>query len=57
MVGAHVSELIGEAAIAVRNKLTVEQFAKAIRPHPTYSEAVMEAAEAALWKPIHMLVR
>lgn len=57
MVGAHVSELIGEAAIAVRNKLTVEQFAKAIRPHPTYSEAVMEAAEAALWKPIHMLVK
>ncbi len=57
MVGPHVSELIGEATIAVRNKLTLEEFAKAIRPHPTFSESVMEAAEAALWKPIHMLVK
>lgn len=57
MVGPHVSELIGEATIAVRNSLTVEQFAKSLRPHPTFSEAVMEAAEAALWKPIHMLVK
>ncbi|MDW8021501.1 MAG: dihydrolipoyl dehydrogenase [Nitrososphaerota archaeon] len=57
MVGAHVSELLAEAALAIRNKLTVEQFAKTIRPHPTFSEALSEAAEAALWKPIHMLVK
>ncbi len=57
MVGAHVSELVAEAALAIRNKLTVEQFAKSIRPHPTFSEALSEAAEAALWKPIHMLVK
>ena len=57
MVGAHVSELIAEAALAIRNKLTIEQFAKSIRPHPTFSEALSEAAEAALWKPIHMLVK
>ena len=57
MVGAHVSELISEAVVAIRNKLTIEQFAKSIRPHPTFSEAISEAAEAALWKPIHMLVK
>ncbi|RLG82070.1 MAG: hypothetical protein DRO40_08550 [Thermoprotei archaeon] len=57
MVGAHVSELISEAVVAIRNKLTIEQFAKSIRPHPTFSEAITEAAEAALWKPLHMLAR
>ena len=57
MVGAHVSELIAEATLAIRNKLTLEQFAKSIRPHPTFSESLAEAAEAALWKPIHMLVK
>ncbi len=57
MVGAHVSELIAEAVLAIRNKLTIEQFARSIRPHPTFSEALTEAAEAALWKPIHMLVK
>ena len=55
MVGAHVSELISEAVVAIQNKLKLEQFAKCVRPHPTFSEALTEAAEAALWKPIHML--
>ncbi|MCD6591783.1 MAG: dihydrolipoyl dehydrogenase [Thaumarchaeota archaeon] len=55
MVGPHVSELISEAALAIQNKLTLEQFASSIRPHPTFSEALTEAAEAALWKPIHMI--
>ena len=55
MVGAHVSELISEAVVAIQNRLKLEQFAKCVRPHPTFSEALTEAAEAALWKPIHML--
>ena len=55
MVGPHVSELISEAVLAIQNKLTLEQFASSIRPHPTFSEALTEAAEAALWKPIHMI--
>ena len=55
MVGAHVSELISEAVVAIQNGLKLEQFAKCVRPHPTFSEALTEAAEAALWKPIHML--
>jgi len=57
MVGAHVSELIAEIALAMRNGLTIEQLARTIRPHPTYSEIITEAAEAALWKPIHILMR
>ena len=57
MVGAHVSELIAEIALAMKNGLTIEQLARTIRPHPTYSEIITEAAEAALWKPIHILMR
>ncbi|MCL7386541.1 MAG: dihydrolipoyl dehydrogenase [Thaumarchaeota archaeon] len=55
IVGQHATELISEAVLAIHNGMKVEQFAKCIRPHPTFSEAVMEAAEAALWKPIHMV--
>lgn len=55
MVGHHVSELISEAVLAIQNKLKLEQFAKCMRPHPTFSEVLGEAAEAALWKPIHMI--
>ncbi len=57
MVGAHVSELISEAVVAIQNKMKLEQFARCIRPHPTFSEAITEAAEAALWKPIHLVTR
>jgi dihydrolipoamide dehydrogenase len=55
IVGQHATELISEAVLAIQNKMRLEQFAKCIRPHPTFSEALMEAAEAALWKPIHMI--
>lgn len=56
MVGCHVTELISEAVLAIQNKMRLEQFVKCIRPHPTFSETLMEAAEAALWKPIHVIV-
>jgi len=56
IVGQHATELISEAVLAIQNGMSIEQFAKCVRPHPTFSEALMEAAEAALWKPIHMIV-
>jgi dihydrolipoamide dehydrogenase len=55
IVGQHATELISEAVLAIQNGMSIEQFAKCVRPHPTFSEALMEAAEAALWKPIHMI--
>ena len=57
MVGHHVTELISEAVLAIQNRMRLDQFAKCMRPHPTLSEALMEAAEAALWKPIHIIVQ
>ena len=55
IVGQHATELISEAVLAIQSRMSIEQFAKCVRPHPTFSEALMEAAEAALWKPIHMI--
>jgi dihydrolipoamide dehydrogenase len=53
-VGPHVTDFIAEAVVAVRNRLTAEQFAHSIHPHPTLSEAFHEATEAALGHPLNM---
>lgn len=39
------TDMIGELAVAVANGLTVEQMGSAIRPHPTFEEAISEALE------------
>lgn len=57
IIGSKATEIIGEAALAVKNKLTVEEIADTIHPHPTYSELYSEVSEAAIFKPIHMLVK
>lgn len=49
------SELINTVAVAIRNKMTTEQFASVIFPHPTYSEALGEAAELIDGHCVHML--
>jgi dihydrolipoamide dehydrogenase len=43
IVGAHASDLIGEAAVAVRMKLKAEDVAGTVHPHPTLSEIFKEA--------------
>ncbi len=57
IIGPDASNLIGEAALAVQNGLTVEEIGTTIHPHPTLSETLMEAAEAAELKAIHILNR
>jgi dihydrolipoamide dehydrogenase len=54
-VGAYASDLISEAALALEMGATVEDLALTIHPHPTLPEAIMEAAEAALGKSVHIL--
>lgn len=44
MVGPHVTDMIAELALAMRVGATAEQIASTIHPHPTVSEAIMEAA-------------
>jgi dihydrolipoamide dehydrogenase len=54
MVGPHVSELIAEGTLAVQLGATVEDVMVTIHPHPTVSEAIMEAAEVAAGLPVHI---
>ena len=44
MMCARATDMIGEAAVAVANGLTAAQLARAVRPHPTYEEALGELA-------------
>ncbi len=60
LLGLHVcaasaSEMVAEGAIAIEMGASVEDVALTVHPHPTFSEGVMEAAEAALGHAIHMI--
>ncbi len=54
MIGANVTEMIAEAVVARKLETTGTEMIKAVHPHPTMSEAVMEAAAAAYGEVIHM---
>jgi dihydrolipoamide dehydrogenase len=53
IVGAHATELIAEACVALRLEATTEEIVRTIHAHPTLSEAMAEAAHAALGHAIH----
>ena len=53
MVGPHASELIAEGTLAIEMGATLEDLMVTIHPHPTLSEAIMEAAEVSAGAPIH----
>jgi len=52
-VGAQATELISEAAVAIRAELTTEELGRTVHCHPTRSEAWMEAAHAVEGTCIH----
>ena len=54
LIGANVTEMIAELVIARKLETTGEEIIKAVHPHPTMSEAVMEAAAAAYGEVIHI---
>jgi len=53
IVGAHASDVIAEAGIAIALEATVSELAKSVHAHPTLPEAIMEAARAWLGQGIH----
>jgi dihydrolipoamide dehydrogenase len=55
IIGAHASELVAEATLAIEMGATVEDLALTIHAHPTLSEGVSEAAELAARHPLHLL--
>jgi dihydrolipoamide dehydrogenase len=47
IVGSNATELVGEAVLAMQLEATVQELARSIRVHPTFSEAVVDAARDA----------
>ncbi|MDA3816533.1 MAG: dihydrolipoyl dehydrogenase [Prolixibacteraceae bacterium] len=54
MIGGNVTEMISEMVVARKLEITGHELMKTIHPHPTMSEAVMEAAAAAYDEVIHL---
>lgn len=54
MIGANVTEMISEIVVARKLETTAHEIIKAVHPHPTMSEAIMEAAAAAYGEVIHI---
>ena len=54
LIGANVTEMIAELVLARKLETTGHEIIKAVHPHPTMSEAIMEAAAAAYNEVIHL---
>jgi len=54
IIGAHATDLIAEACVALQMEGTDEELMRTMHAHPTMSEAVMEAAHAAHGAAIHI---
>lgn len=53
-VAENASEMVGEVTLGIEMGFRLEDLAMSIHPHPTFSEALMEAAEVALGKSVHV---
>ena len=53
MIGPHATDLVAEAVMIIKNKMTVEQIKDVIHPHPTLSEVIKEAVLATIDQAIH----
>lgn len=54
IIGSHVTELIAEAVVARELETTGHEIISAVHPHPTMSEAVMEAVAEAYGEGVHL---
>lgn len=54
LIGANVTEMIAEVVVARKLETTGHEVLKAVHPHPTMSEAIMEAVAAAYDEVIHL---
>jgi dihydrolipoamide dehydrogenase len=54
IIGPHATDLIAEAVLGMHKKMTAGDFAHTIHPHPTLSEAIMEAAMTLTGGAIHV---
>ena len=54
MIGSNVTEMISEAVVGKKLETTGYEILKSVHPHPTMSEAVMEAVADAYNEVIHL---
>ena len=54
IIGAEATEMIAELVMAKKLEATEEEIVHAMHPHPTFSEAVMEAAGQASGESVHI---
>ena len=54
IVGLHAAEMIGTFAVAMKKRMKISELAETIFTHPTYSEAISEAAEEWLGGAVHV---
>lgn len=54
LIGLNVTEMIAELVVARKLETTGHEIIKSVHPHPTMSEAIMEAAAAAYGEVIHL---
>lgn len=54
IMASHASDMISQAVTIMQLEGTVYDLAKTIHPHPTFAEAMVEAAYGAIDKPIHI---
>ncbi|MFT7617111.1 MAG: dihydrolipoamide dehydrogenase [Planctomycetota bacterium] len=54
VIGAHASDIISEACLAIEMGACAEDIALTVHPHPTLGESMMEAAEAVHGMAVHM---
>lgn len=55
MVGAHVTDLISEAVVALQCQARLADLVASVHPHPTLSESLAEACHAALGSPLNFM--
>jgi dihydrolipoamide dehydrogenase len=54
ILGPRAADLVHEAALAIENRLTVEALIRTIHAHPTFAEALEEAALDAVGRVLHL---
>ena len=54
LIGENVTEMISGAVVAINKKITGKEILNAVHPHPTLSEAIMEATATAYGAVIHL---
>ncbi|MCX5805407.1 MAG: NAD(P)/FAD-dependent oxidoreductase [Proteobacteria bacterium] len=55
VIGEHAADLVAEIALAMKNNIPVQGIVHTIHTHPSLSEAVLETAQAACGRAIHMM--